>query len=118
MSQRDGRRQRTPASDRADRSELVARAHGAADLPNDAPPRHSARRDDVQRVRYARGAQANADLASYEQIRRVIVIPREFSVEGGELSPSMKIKRRVVEERYAAEIERAYGVDFARARAA
>jgi long-chain acyl-CoA synthetase len=48
-------------------------------------------------------------LATYEQIRRVVVIPHEFSVEGGELSPSMKIKRRVVESRYAAEIDRAYG---------
>ena len=53
-----------------------------------------------------------ADLASYEQIRRVIVIPREFSVESGELSPSMKIKRRVVEERYKDAIERAYAVDL------
>jgi long-chain acyl-CoA synthetase len=37
------------------------------------------------------------------------VVPREFSVEGGELSPSMKIKRRVVEKNYAAAIEQAYG---------
>jgi long-chain acyl-CoA synthetase len=33
----------------------------------------------------------------------------EFSVEGGELSPAMKIKRRLVESRYAAQIEAAYG---------
>jgi long-chain acyl-CoA synthetase len=48
-------------------------------------------------------------LASYEQVRRIVVVPREFSVEGGELSPSMKIKRRVVEKNYAAAIEQAYG---------
>jgi long-chain acyl-CoA synthetase len=48
-------------------------------------------------------------LASYEQVRHIIVVPREFSVEGGELSPSMKIKRRVVEKKYADEIEQAYG---------
>ena len=52
------------------------------------------------------------ELATFEQIRRVIVVAHEFSVESGELSPSMKIKRRVVEERYAAEIDRAYGVDL------
>jgi long-chain acyl-CoA synthetase len=51
-------------------------------------------------------------LASFEQIRRTIVIPHEFSVERGELSPSMKVKRRVVEARYAGEIERAYQVDI------
>ncbi|MGA8100477.1 MAG: hypothetical protein WB810_17630, partial [Candidatus Cybelea sp.] len=47
-------------------------------------------------------------LASYEQTRHVIVVPHEFSVESGELSPSMKIKRRVVERRYGDEIELAY----------
>ncbi len=47
-------------------------------------------------------------LAGYEQVRHIIVIAHEFSVEGGELSPAMKIKRRLVEQRYAPEIERAY----------
>ena len=36
----------------------------------------------------------------------------EFTVESGELSPAMKIKRRVVESRYAAEIDRAYKLDL------
>jgi long-chain acyl-CoA synthetase len=57
-------------------------------------------------------------LATYEQIRRVLVIPAEFSVESGELSPSMKIKRRVVEQRYASEIDRAYGAGATAAAAA
>jgi long-chain acyl-CoA synthetase len=57
-------------------------------------------------------------LATYEQIRRVVVIPAEFSVESGELSPSMKIKRRVVEQRYASEIDRAYGAGATAAAAA
>ncbi len=52
------------------------------------------------------------DLATYEQIRRIAIVPREFSIESGELSPSMKIKRRVVEERYKAAIDRAYAVDL------
>jgi long-chain acyl-CoA synthetase len=49
-----------------------------------------------------------ADLGSYEQIRHVVVLPREFSVEDGELSPAMKVKRRVVESRYGAQIDAAY----------
>jgi long-chain acyl-CoA synthetase len=60
----------------------------------------------------AEARKQTADLASYEQIRRVIVIPREFSIESGELSPSMKIKRRVVEQRYADAVNRAYAVDL------
>jgi len=69
-------------------------------------------RDDVREFVTAEARKQTADLASYEQIRRVIVIPREFSIESGELSPSMKIKRRVVEERYKDAIERAYAVDL------
>lgn len=53
-----------------------------------------------------------ADMASYEQIRRIVLIPHEFTVESGELSPSMKIKRRVVEERYKSQIDDAYAVDL------
>jgi len=46
-----------------------------------------------------------SDLASFEQIRWVGVLPRDLSVDDGELSPTLKVKRRVVEERYAALIE-------------
>ena len=78
------------------------------DLPKDAPADTLARRDDVHAFIAHEVHKQTHGLASYEQIRRVIVIPAEFSVEGGELSPSMKVKRRVVEERYASEIELAY----------
>ena len=81
-------------------------------LPSDATPDALAQRDDVRDFVTAEVRKQTADLASYEQIRRIIVIPREFSVESGELSPSMKIKRRVVEQRFADAIDRAYGVDL------
>ncbi|GGG76171.1 AMP-dependent synthetase/ligase [Edaphobacter dinghuensis] len=42
----------------------------------------------------------NADLASYESMKRMYVVPDEWSVEGDELTPSMKLKRRVVEKKY------------------
>jgi long-chain acyl-CoA synthetase len=41
---------------------------------------------------------ANSELASYESIKKVAILPAEFAVETGELTPSMKIKRRVVEQ--------------------
>lgn len=75
-------------------------------------PDELAARDDVREFVTAEARKQTADLASYEQIRRVIVIPREFSIESGELSPSMKIKRRVVEQRYADAVNRAYAVDL------
>jgi long-chain acyl-CoA synthetase len=52
--------------------------------------------------------QVNATLASFEDIKRLKVVGEEWSVEGGELTPSMKLKRRVVEKTYAAEIGEFY----------
>ena len=50
----------------------------------------------------------NTSLARYEMVRRFAVLPGELSVDGGELTPTLKLKRRVVAEKYAAEIERLY----------
>jgi len=52
--------------------------------------------------------QVNAEIASHEGIRRFSVLPREFSIEEGEMTPTMKVRRRVVGERYAAIIEQMY----------
>jgi long-chain acyl-CoA synthetase len=70
-----------------------------------------ARRDDVQRFISTEVRKQTAELASYEQIRYVYVLPRDFTVEGGELSPAMKIKRRIVEERYKDAIDGVYAVE-------
>jgi long-subunit acyl-CoA synthetase (AMP-forming) len=50
----------------------------------------------------------NRSLARFESVRRFTVLPGEFSVEGGELTPTLKLKRRVIATRYAAEIEALY----------
>ena len=47
--------------------------------------------------------EVNATLAPFETIKRLAVVPDEWSVETDELTPSMKLKRRVVEKKYAAE---------------
>jgi long-subunit acyl-CoA synthetase (AMP-forming) len=52
--------------------------------------------------------QVNTRLAPYETIKRVKVLPTEFTVETGELTPTMKIKRKVVNQRYSKEIESLY----------
>lgn len=77
-------------------------------LPKDVSPEALARLDDVHAFITHEVHKQTHGLASHEQIRRVIVVPNDFSVDGGELSPSMKVKRRVVEARYAREIEEAY----------
>jgi long-chain acyl-CoA synthetase len=53
-------------------------------------------------------AQLNTRLNRWETIKKVTVLPRELTVEDGELTPSMKIKRNVVEANFAAEIEKMY----------
>jgi long-chain acyl-CoA synthetase len=52
--------------------------------------------------------EVNATLAPYETIKRLAVVADEWSVETDELTPSMKLKRRVVEKKYAAEIAAFY----------
>lgn len=50
----------------------------------------------------------NEELAGYEQIKKCAVIDRPLTEEGGELTPSQKIKRRVIEEKYRRLIEELY----------
>ncbi len=50
----------------------------------------------------------NVDLAQFEKIKRFAVLPTEVTVEGGELTPTLKLRRRVVEERWADVIEQLY----------
>jgi long-chain acyl-CoA synthetase len=46
----------------------------------------------------------NMGLANFESMKRMSIVPEEWSVEDGTLTPSMKLKRRVVEQKYAKEI--------------
>ena len=51
---------------------------------------------------------ANSGLARYEQIKKFVVLPLTLSVEGGHLTPTLKVKRRVVEKEYVDLIESLY----------
>jgi long-chain acyl-CoA synthetase len=48
------------------------------------------------------------DLAKYEQIKRIALLENEFTIEGGELTPTLKVKRRVIDQKYHEVIERLY----------
>jgi long-chain acyl-CoA synthetase len=50
----------------------------------------------------------NAELSRFEQIKRFRVLPREFSADEDEVTPTLKLKRRVVERHFAREIEELY----------
>jgi long-chain acyl-CoA synthetase len=67
-----------------------------------------AERADVRDFLKKEAIEKTADLASFEQVRRVALLPRDLTIEDGELSPTLKIKRRVVEKKFAPLIELAY----------
>jgi len=53
-------------------------------------------------------ADANSQLASWESIKRYSVLPQEFTVEGGELTPSLKVKRKALDLKFHDQIESLY----------
>lgn len=50
----------------------------------------------------------NARLARVQAVKKFRVLPTEFTVEGGELTPTMKVRRRIVAEKYKREIDQLY----------
>ena len=49
-----------------------------------------------------------AHLEDYERVRRVALLPEEFTIESGELTPTLKVKRNVIDERYGKLIDELY----------
>ena len=50
----------------------------------------------------------NRDLAQFERLKKVALLPAEFSIATGELTPTLKLRRRVVLERWQAVVDRLY----------
>ena len=86
--------------------ENLMQALAGQDVPKDreALSNHSAAIKIVQRD----VSSLTGDLADYERIRRVALLPDEFSIDSGELTPTLKVKRRVIDERYGELIEQLY----------
>jgi long-chain acyl-CoA synthetase len=53
-------------------------------------------------------SETNNSLASYESIKRYKILSQEFTVESGELTPSLKVKRKLLDKKFAAEIAELY----------
>jgi long-chain acyl-CoA synthetase len=52
--------------------------------------------------------EVNRDVSRFEQVKRFTILPRDFTAEDGEVTPTLKLKRRVCQEHFAAEIEALY----------
>ncbi|MDX6694560.1 MAG: long-chain acyl-CoA synthetase [Blastocatellia bacterium] len=48
------------------------------------------------------------ELAKYERVKRIALLEHEFTIDGGELTPTLKVKRRVVDEKYREVIDQLY----------
>jgi long-chain acyl-CoA synthetase len=66
------------------------------------------RRDDVVALYQEIVDALNRELSQFERIKKFRVLPREFTIDSGELTPTMKVKRKAVEKNWAAEIEELY----------
>jgi long-chain acyl-CoA synthetase len=65
-------------------------------------------RDEVRAVYQAEIDRVNADLAPFERIKYFALLDRELSQDGGELTPTLKVRRRIVSEKFSRVIERLY----------
>jgi len=89
-----------------DPEEVAAYAteHG---LPAD--PAALASDPDVKAAIMAHVDQINERFARVEQVKKIAILSHDLSQEGGELTPTLKVKRNVVAEKFEAEVERLYG---------
>ena len=86
--------------------EAAVRFRGERALNDDAAhPDHPAILAEVQRALDA----VNGDLAHVEQVKKFRILNAPFSIETGELTPTLKLKRSVVASKFADEIESMYG---------
>jgi long-chain acyl-CoA synthetase len=87
-----------------DRIGLWARERGIAHGDAEELARHPA----VHELIGAEIERCNRELAPFESVKRFRILARDLSIEAGELTPTLKIRRRAVAERYAALIEEMY----------
>jgi long-chain acyl-CoA synthetase len=64
--------------------------------------------DDIYKLLQDDMGRFQKKLANYERVRKFVLLERPFTIENGEITPSMKVKRKVVEEKYGGVIERMY----------
>jgi long-chain acyl-CoA synthetase len=87
------------------RLEAYARSHGI-DFRDG---KELCRREEIINFLMAEIDRATPDLASFEKIKKIAVLDRDFEIEASEITPTLKIKRNIVELEYKAVIDSLYG---------
>jgi long-chain acyl-CoA synthetase len=65
-------------------------------------------REDIRSFMLAEVNRSTPDLASYERIKKIALLDRDFDLAAGEVTPTLKVRRRIVEERYRDVIDALY----------
>ncbi len=71
-------------------------------------PAEFCRHDRIKDLFERQVAHFTESLSSFEKVKKIALIENELSVDGGELTPTLKVKRRVVDEKYKAVIDELY----------
>ncbi|WP_062269467.1 AMP-dependent synthetase/ligase [Endozoicomonas arenosclerae] len=66
------------------------------------------RNADIQAMFQDRLDHIQGELARFEQVKKFTLLPREFSIEMGEITPTLKLRRKIIMERFRKEIESMY----------
>lgn len=85
-----------------------AKKRGISDLDNASLSKNEAVRD----LLWKELQRGNGQIAEYEQIKRFEIVPEDFTVENGMLTPTFKVKRPVVMKKFAGLIEKLYPNEF------
>ena len=66
------------------------------------------RREEILSFMLAEVNRSTPDLASYERIKKIALLDRDFELEAGEITPTLKVKRNFVEQKYKPVIDLLY----------
>jgi len=81
-----------------------AKGHGM----NGKPYSEVVKTDEAKKLLAPYFDEVNKSLAKYETVKQFAILPRDLSVDEGELTPSLKVKRKVVEKKYAVVLDKMY----------
>ncbi|TXI81341.1 MAG: long-chain fatty acid--CoA ligase [Flavobacteriales bacterium] len=76
-------------------------------IPYESPQQIIAEPRIVDRI-FAEVQKVNAGLGHWEQIKKIELLPTELTIDGGELTPSLKLRRKPILAKYVAKVERIY----------
>lgn len=64
--------------------------------------------DEIVNFMYAEVDKSLSDLAAYEKVKKIVLLDRDFEIAEGEITPTLKVKRNIIEKKYADMIESLY----------